>query len=355
MKINKHIEIVRSSNAAFSSMGQKSCNMIKNILEQKYERVNISLVGDMSDLERTASKRPDLMFLGVKRLPVNASDKSGKNVWAATYLDDQELTYTGSGAAAIALDFSKPRAKQAVKAAGINTATYFVAQQGTYRCEQDLPSVFPLFVKPPNGGGGKGIGPDSIVHDFNSLENRIEYIANKFNTGTLVEEYLPGREFSVALLEDNDSDKLIAMPVELIAEQNDRGDRILGQSIKANDVEQVIAVQEGSLKQEVVELAKRVFKTLGARDYGRIDIRLNAQGVPYFLEANLVPGLAMHDFTSYFTAACWINQAMDYKTMILHITELGLSRSAGVNASLHDLVMADNIASSFLSPVFDAA
>lgn len=53
----------------------------------------------------------------------------------------------------------------------------------------------------------------------------------------------------------------------------------------------------------------------------------------FFLEANLIPGVAQHTFTSYFTAACWINQFMEHKSMILKIVETALSRSSDYDES----------------------
>ena len=67
----------------------------------------------------------------------------------------------------------------------------------------------------------------------------------------------------------------------------------------------------------------RSFKALGARDFGRIDIRMDENNVLYFLEANLIPGFSF----GYFFRACKINRKMSYKDMVLKITEIGLRRS----------------------------
>lgn len=353
-KINKHIEIVRSATPALSSMGKQSGNMIQALLKQYYERVEVSLVSTVSDLETVAAKRPDLVVLGVKKVALRLHPESGEMVWTSAYLEEKGLNYTGSMAAAIALDFSKPMAKQVVRAAGLNTSHHFMARQGQYRSSLELPLSFPLFIKPPHTGGGKGIGAESVVRDFAGFERRVAYVAHHFQSDALVETYLPGREFSVALLETGNENELMAMPIELIAEQNTCGDRILSQDIKAADTERLIAVPEGALKQAIVELATRAFKTLGARDYGRIDIRLDDQGIPQFMEANLIPGLAQHDFTSYFTSACRINQAMDYETMILRIVELGLSRTASLNELAPDIETAAPFIRQLFEPVFEA-
>jgi len=73
----------------------------------------------------------------------------------------------------------------------------------------------------------------------------------------------------------------------------------------------------------VSESAKDVFFALGARDYGRIDIRLNANGEPNFLEANLIPGLGATG--GYFGRAGQLDAGLSYEEIIMRIASLGLS------------------------------
>ncbi len=333
MKQNKHIEIVRSTKGGRSAIGQKSCDMIKGVLEQHYERVGVTIVNETDDLEILAAKQPDLVFLGVRKVPRSLEDVSTATVWTGAYLDGMGLDYTGSPASALVLDISKPLAKQVVKAAGLNTSEFFSVSPGQYKDKLALPLSFPLFVKPPNAGGSKGIGADSVVRDFVDFERKVQAINDRFRTEALAETYLTGREFSVAVLAHGHSGKLSAMPIEIITEPNGRGDRILGKDVKAADTERVIAVSDPTIKQAVSALALGVFQALGARDFGRIDIRLDAHGVPHFLEANLIPGLSGHDSTGgYFTRACRINQAMDYESMILRIVEIALARDPRAEA-----------------------
>ena len=127
------------------------------------------------------------------------------------------------------------------------------------------------------------------------------------------------------------------MPIELITEKNEGGDSILGHAIKDADTERVVAVSEGFLRDKVIDLAAQSFRALGGRDYGRIDMRLDQYGTLHFLQANLVPGLAHHSFTSYFTAACQINESIDYESMILHIVNQALSRDDSLDDS-QDLI-----------------
>jgi len=187
--------------------------------------------------------------------------------------------------------------------------------------------AFPLFVKPTDRGGGVGIDSQSVVHSLDELRAKSASIADKLQSDSLIEEYLPGREFSVAILRRQDSAKFSVMPVELIAAADEHGQRILSGSVKASNEELVLAVTDESLKSKVCALAIGVFHALGARDYGRIDIRLDQFGAPHFLEANLLPSL-IEGYGS-FPKACEMNMGLGYEAMILNIVQLALMRDPG--------------------------
>jgi D-alanine-D-alanine ligase len=317
---NLHIEIVRSGTPALSSLGEKSATMIQALLQSHYAHVGITLVSSVDDLALLVAKRPDLVILGVKHIPTPLGE-----LWVSGYLEAHDINYTGSQAAGIALDYDKPHAKRVIAAAGLATARSCSARPGQYTAAT-LPLSYPLFIKPPKTGGGKGIGADSVVRDWAGYELKVQQISDQFHTESLVESYLPGREFSVALLGQTDSPTIVAMPIELIAGANASGDRILSEAVKAADSERVMAVDDVVLNGQLSKFAKAAFRALGGRDYGRIDIRLDEQGAPQFLEANLIPGIAKNDFTSYFVAACELNKAMSYDTIILDLVALSLNR-----------------------------
>jgi D-alanine-D-alanine ligase len=87
----------------------------------------------------------------------------------------------------------------------------------------------------------------------------------------------------------------------------------------------VATVAEGIVKASVTRLAKDVFVAIGGRDYGRIDIRLDKNNVPHFLEVNLIPSII--NGSGNFQKACLINIGLDYDGMLLQIVELAFARS----------------------------
>lgn len=320
-KITMHIEIVSSTIPGLSSMSEPSRSAAQKELSMHYSDVVITIINTISDLEALVARRPDLVFLGMKFLledPTLSAQDSPK-IWLSEYLNKAGIVFTGSRRVAHELERHKPLAKLCVQDAGAKTSPFVVIKKSTFISEQDVNLAYPLFVKPTSSGGGTGVDEKSLVHNFDELRAKVVSIGAEHDSDSLVESYLPGREFSVAILANEFTDKLTAMPIELKA-----GEGVLSQSVKTLNAEVVSGVSDGPTKDSVVDLALCAYRALGARDYGRIDIRLDSNGVPHFLEANLIPSLI--DGYGSFPKACRINAGIDYKTMLLRIVHLALQR-----------------------------
>jgi D-alanine-D-alanine ligase len=331
-KIQKYIEIVRSTTKELSSQGIESANGMYDVLSRHYAHVGVTIVNCAADLRQLSAKRPDLVFLGVKCVPVDPrlGLRDPAKVWVADFLDQHGIASTGSNGSAHELELNKPMAKQRVLEAGLATAPFFVASQDTPLVESAASLAFPVFIKPTNRGGGSGIDHNSLAHDFAGLRAKVATIAADLRSDSLVEEYLAGREFSVSILKDEYSAAYVIMPIELVAPADEQGTRILSGAIKSADSEQSMAVGDDNMRETLSALAMDIFIALGARDYGRIDIRLDHAGAPHFLEANLIPSLVNHA-GNYFPKACLLALGLSYDATILHIARLGLARAAQVD------------------------
>lgn len=311
-------------------MSQASCDGILAVLTKHYTRVGVTAVDNLSDLEALVQRRPDLVFLGIKFVPANHALGSADpdKIWVTNYLDEHNIAYTGSSQMAHELERNKALAKQRVLDAGLSTSNFYVARQNQPQSEDNMSLAFPLFIKPTSRGGGSGIDSDSVAHNFVQLCSKVRSIAANLQSDSLVEEYLPGREFSVAILKNEHSAEFSAMPIELIAPSDKHGVRILSKQVKSSDTERFVDVTDKIIKAKVTALAINVFHALGARDYGRIDIRMDKAGTPQFLEANLIPSL----ISGYgnFPKACVLNINLNYESMILSIVRLGLTRNLNV-------------------------
>lgn len=348
-KIDKHIEIVRSTR--FNTMGRESSTAIFDILCNHYSKVGISVVDSMADLEQMVQKTPDLVFTGLKRLPSRWGADGGvvEEIWLSDYLELHGISYTGSSKQAVELDMNKADAKLNIQQAGLATAPYFTAFPGEHLNTQDIPLEFPLFVKPINAGGGQGIDANSLVYNFSEFEKKVAAIFLRYKVMSLVEEYLPGREFSVGILKEEHTDEYSVMPIEMMASPDENGRRTLGNlHLRSSTVKRAIVdVSDEIIRAKVVPLAIEAFHSLGARDYGRIDIRLDESGIPHFLEANLLPGIRSHGT---FPTACKLNIGLDHEAMILSIVRLGLARTAEISVDETD---DDETVISPLEPVFE--
>ena len=322
IKINKSIEIVIVHNPGEKNFHQDNVgiileeNKILKILSKRYADVSITKIDNKKDLDRLLKRKPDLVFSGVKYFNFN-----NKKVWLNDCLEANDIPYIASSRTALDNESDKNLAKKLVLKAKIKTADFFVTEPDQHQNESSIPISFPLFIKPVKGGDSRGIDSNSIAYNFSSFKKKVLEIKTKHNLSSLVETYLPGKEYSVGIFQDSINGTLRAMPIEIIIKKNINGHCILDFDVKKDDEEKVIAVTNKKILKKLSKLAKKAFKALGGKSLGRIDIKMNHQGVPHFMEANLMPGLRK----GYFYRSCLLNLDMNYDDMIFNIANTGLS------------------------------
>jgi D-alanine-D-alanine ligase len=225
------------------------------------------------------------------------------------------------------IDQDKNKAKDVVKKAGIKTAAYFVTYPKQHINESQVPLKFPLFIKPPNLSGGSGVDDDSVVHDFKQYKAKVKSLEEDLNSESLVEEYLTGREFTVAIIESAEDSQLQVSGLELLPLINGRGDYVIGSEMKSSTTETLVcSIEDGTMKDSIIDLASNVFNAIGARGYGRVDIRLNSENEPQFMEINLIPSVI--NGSGNFQKAVEKNLNLSYDDMLLRIVNLGLNHAS---------------------------
>lgn len=320
-KINQRIEIVSTDTETMKETGfgsLKTCRIITDILQKHYTDVSFREARTKDDLEDIVKRKPDLVVLCVKYI------SCPEKINLAHFFSQINISHTGSNEDTLEYDSNKGKAKTVLLENGVATANFFLTQPDAIKNEASLPLALPLFVKPLDAANGNGVDENSIVRDWASFTRKVEEIFVQYGVSSIVEEILSGREFTVAVLEDLSTNTRHAYPVEIIAQKNSKGDRILGAVEKSNNQERVIAVEQ-SVSDSVSDLAKKVFSILKVKDFGRIDIKMDAKGIPHFIEANLVPGLT--PVSSYFPRSCNMNDEMPYEQLILNIIAFALKRS----------------------------
>jgi D-alanine-D-alanine ligase len=159
--------------------------------------------------------------------------------------------------------------------------------------------TFPLIVKSVTEEASLGISQASIVEDDDKLSERVAFIHNSVGSGALVERYIEGRELYVGIIGNG---QLQVLPVwELILDKlPDDAKRIATERVKwSGKYQQKYGITSREAEQlpegkahEIQDLAKRVYRALGLNGYARIDMRMDAEGQLYVLEANPNPQIA---------------------------------------------------------------
>lgn len=232
----------------------------------------------------------------------------GREAQVPALLELLGIPYTGSQVVANAVSLNKTMTKRIWQQQGLPTAPYyeFISLEDVAHAELR----FPLFAKPSREGTGMGINNSSIINDHDELMARVDWLLNVYHQPVLVEEYLPGREFTVGYIGNRgiptfrrrsglyDSDGYHWFPILEIDTLTS-----VSPSIYGHDAKQLNIGSQGapsylcpakipeSLRARLIDLTRRAADALEVQDVSRVDFRLGADGEPYLLEINTLPGL----------------------------------------------------------------
>jgi len=208
----------------------------------------------------------------------------------AAILEELDIPFVGSGTLGIVLATDKSLAKRLWQQEGIPTSEFRVLRNMA-DCQLFIskpPFSYPLFIKPVAGRGSAGITGDSLIQNGNQLMENVKILLATIGQPVLVEQYLAGREITVGIL-GNDKNIRTLPPLEIKYEE---GSDFLTFNKKEADNDKFICpakISDAEIK-HLQDLVKKAFKTLGLRDYARIDTKLTPQGF-MLLEANSFAGL----------------------------------------------------------------
>jgi D-alanine-D-alanine ligase len=198
------------------------------------------------------------------------------------------IPYTFSDPLVCAATLDKAVTKRLIRDAGLHTAPFAVINELA-----DLKTVklgFPLFAKPLAEGTGKGITNSSKISTPFELQKTCDELLNRYKQPVLLEEFLPGREFTVGITgTGSDARVLGTMEIELVDASN--GSIYSYESKELCETLVRYTKAKGEIVAEVETLAMRSYQTLECRDAGRVDIRCDKSGKPCFLEVNPLAGM----------------------------------------------------------------
>jgi D-alanine-D-alanine ligase len=243
------------------------------------------------------------------------------------------IPYTGNTPITLGLAQDKVLTKKLLNSEHIPTPDYEVYDE----YPDDTHLSYPLIAKPSREDGSVGITQHSVIENRSELQQVVNRLLHKYQQPILVEKFIAGREFNVAVFGNRD---LHTLPVSEISFRDVGKSYHAITSYEAKWLEEhplyhqtpsvCPADIEKELKQNLESTALRVFRILGGRDYGRVDFRMDEQNQIYVLEYNPNPDIAADaGFSKALKAA-----GIPYENFIEQMLEEALARNTSQMISL---------------------
>ena len=241
----------------------------------------------------------------------------GREAQVPAVLDAYRIPYTFSDPLVMALTLHKGMTKRILSSEGIPTARFATVETPADIAGINL--VYPLFVKPIAEGSSVGIDDDAKVNNLEELRKKALALLDRYHQPVLVEEFLPGEEYTVGILGSGLEARVVGVSQICIfpTAKADCYSRHLKTIAKWQEVMDVRAAS-GETAQLCGATALKAWRALGCRDGGRIDIRLDRLGVPNVIEINPLAGLAP-----------------DYSDLVLVAQRAGISYQQLIAAIFH--------------------
>lgn len=235
----------------------------------------------------------------------------------------------------LSLCLHKGRTKEILQQHGVPTAPFIVARSRDDARNVALP--FPLFVKPCFEGSGKGVTVRNLCHNRADLVARVEELLATYRQPILVETYLPGREFTVAVLGNGEEARCLPIVGLSFDSLPSGAPPIYGYEAKwlwdtvaePLDLFECPARVPEALTREIEQVALAAYRALECRDWCRIDVRCDAAGRPMVVELNPLPGILPDPRDNSCFPKAARTAGMSYDDLIRTVADIAWRRISG--------------------------
>lgn len=298
-------------------------DVVSTLRDLRHEVRVLGVESNLRSIRRTVDDfKPDIAFNLLEEFDGEAL--YDQNV--VSYLELLGLPYTGCNPRGLILTRDKGLSKKILFYHRIPAPDFAVFPKGR-RTRRPKRLGFPLIVKSLIEEASFGISQASLVRDDESLAERVAFIHDRVKTDAIAESYIEGRELYVGILGNH---RLETLPIWelLFTKLPDQAANIATAKVKWDFAYQekhgitseAAANVDDDVRQRVIRLCKRAYRTLGMNGYARMDLRLTEAGDAYLIEANPNPQIAYgEDFAE--SAA---HAGIDYHRLLQRILNLGL-------------------------------
>ncbi|KPK99033.1 MAG: hypothetical protein AMJ95_01055 [Omnitrophica WOR_2 bacterium SM23_72] len=230
--------------------------------------------------------------------------------------------FVGADALTLSLTLDKIMAKKIFIAEGIPTPRFFEVRNADELIHTDH-CKFPLIVKPRFEGSSKGLSEDSRVKNKEELKKQVEFIVNTYKQPALIEEFISGQEFTVAVIGNEQPRALPIVQIKIDGRFQLNNKFYTFARISSDRLEYICPARiSQKLKKKIMDLAVRTYRAVECRDFGRVDFRVDKEGNPYVLEINPLPSLSTEDVFMLVAK----NIGITYEEMIGQILDSAIKR-----------------------------
>ncbi len=221
-------------------------------------------------------------------------------------LEVMGIPYTGSGVMASALAMDKWRSKLVWLASGIPTPVYELLTADSDAADVVARLGLPLMVKPVHEGSSIGISKVESIEKFAAAYE----LAAEHDGSVIAEQFIAGREITAAILND---EALPLVRIEAPQGNYDYHNKYFGEATKYHCPSGLPAELEASIQKKALD----AFRLIGCQGWGRLDVMLDAQNQPWFLEVNTIPGMTDHSLVPIAARA----RGIGFDDLVLRILE----------------------------------
>lgn len=285
-----------------------------------------------SVLSQLNSDKPDLLF----NLCESMDGEPQNEPTFAGLLDLFRIPYTGADLLALATCLYKHRTKDVLIANGVPTPPYrFIATEAELASPKIDTLEYPYFVKLAHEDASLGITEANVCHDAAALRTRARELMAEFKQGVIAERYIEGREVNVTLFGSGDGVEVLPLhEIDFAAMPSDRP-RIVSYAAKWDEQHVDYAGTKAvplkgvssSVVSEIERVARAAWLAVGLRDYGRVDLRVDENGMPWVIDVNPNPDISPDAGVARAAAAA----GMSYPQMVARIAECALARVRGTS------------------------